>query len=68
MDRDLENQILSYIWSNYNNKTCIFIAHRVNVIEKCNKVIFIKDGEIECVGNHKVLVDSNKAYKELIQI
>jgi len=68
MDRDLENQILSYIWSNYNSKTCIFVAHRVNVIEKCNKVIFIKDGEIECVGNHKVLVDSNKAYKDLIQI
>ena len=45
--------------------TCIVIAHRLNTIINADKIIVLKDGEIEGVGTHKVLLDKCSYYSKL---
>lgn len=45
----------------------IIISHDQEVVKKCDKVLFINDKTIE-VGKHGELMNSNKLYKEIIEI
>ena len=45
----------------------IIISHDVEIVKKCDKVLFINDKTIE-VGKHEDLMNSNKFYKEIIEI
>ena len=45
----------------------IIISHDSEVVKRCDKVLFINDKTIE-VGKHEDLMNSNKLYKEIIEI
>ena len=45
----------------------IIISHDVEIVKKCDKVLFINNKTIE-VGKHEDLMNSNKFYKEIIEI
>lgn len=45
--------------------TRIVIAHRLNTIINADKIVVLKDGKIESVGNHEELVYSSSYYREL---
>lgn len=48
-------------------KGTIIISHDSEVVKRCNKVLFINNKTIE-VSNHQELMDSNKLYREIIEI
>ena len=45
----------------------IIISHDSEVVKKCDKVLFINDKTIE-IGKHEELMDTNKLYKDIIEI
>ena len=45
----------------------IIISHDSEIVKKCDKVLFINNKTIE-VGKHEDLINSNKLYKEIIEI
>ena len=45
----------------------IIISHDLEVVKKCDKVLFINNKTIEA-GKHEDLMNSNKLYKEIIEI
>lgn len=45
----------------------IIISHDVEVVKRCDKVLFINDKTIK-VGNHSNLMQEDKRYKEIIEI
>lgn len=45
--------------------TVIVVVHRLSNITKFNRIIFLKDGEIEAIGKHQELLESSLAYREL---
>ena len=45
----------------------IIISHDVEIVKKCDKVLFINNKTIE-VGKHEDLMNPNKLYKEIIEI
>ena len=45
----------------------IIISHDSEVVKKCDKVLFINNNTIE-VGKHEGLMESNKLYKEMMEI
>lgn len=45
----------------------IIISHDLEVVKRCDKVLFINNKTIE-VGKHEDLMKSNKSYKEIIEI
>jgi ABC-type transport system involved in cytochrome bd biosynthesis fused ATPase/permease subunit len=47
------------------DKTIIIVSHRINLLKKVDKIVFIKNGKIERIGNYSQLKNS-KSFKELI--
>ena len=51
------------------DKIAIIITHRLfNIVENVDYVIFIEDGEIKDIDNHKALMRKNKKYYEMYKI
>lgn len=47
------------------NKTVIIIAHRLITIKNADKIIVLKDGEIECEGTHNELLEKSPTYSHM---
>ena len=47
------------------NCTRILVTHRLNTIEKADKIILLNDGEILASGNHTQLYSENTSYRDL---
>ena len=52
----------------FDGMTAIFISHRLSTTTFCDKIIYIKDGEICEVGTHKELLRMNGEYAKLYNI
>ena len=50
------------------DKSSIFISHRLASTKFCDKVIFLKNGKIIEEGTHEELLKANGEYKELFEI
>lgn len=65
LDYISEKRILENINNYYNEKTIIFIAHRLSTVINCNKIVTIKDGKIAESGTHKELISLNGIYANM---
>ena len=45
----------------------VIISHDIEVVKRCDKVLFINNKTIE-VGKHQDLMQSNELYKEIIEV
>tara|TARA_R110002003_G_scaffold108_8_gene9087 strand:- start:4417 stop:4989 length:573 start_codon:yes stop_codon:yes gene_type:complete len=48
-----------------NGRTTIIIAHRLATVRNADRIIVMKEGAVEEVGHHDVLVHANGVYAEL---
>lgn len=57
------------IYKNFNDltfdKTAIYISHRLSSCKFCDKIIYIKDGEITEKGSHNELIKHNGDYASM---
>lgn len=57
------------IYENFNtlveNKTTLYISHRMSSCKFCNRIIVMEHGEIEEEGSHEELLENKKLYAEL---
>ena len=67
LDNQTEDTIKHTIHAACQNKTGIIIAHRLNTLSDCHKLIVMKDGEIEAQGTHQELVSQDNSYKAMWQ-
>lgn len=63
LDNVSEECILEHLFE--MNTTVIVVAHRLSNIEKFDKIIVLKDGEIEAIGKHSELLNISSSYNEL---
>ncbi len=59
IDQNTEKQIMSEIYK-LKNKTIIMIAHRINTIKDCDKIIILDNGKIIGTGKFNELQKTNK--------
>ncbi|HME53053.1 MAG TPA: ABC transporter ATP-binding protein [Candidatus Lokiarchaeia archaeon] len=45
-------------------RTTIVIAHRLWTIKNANKIVLLKDGQIEAAGTHQELMNASRFYRE----
>ena len=50
------------------NKSSIFISHRLASIKFCNRIVYLKDGEIKSTGSHEELMRNDSDYKDLYNL
>ncbi|TPR37657.1 peptide cleavage/export ABC transporter [Apilactobacillus micheneri] len=64
LDTITEDKIINNILS-LTNKTIIFVAHRLNIAKKVDKIVLLDKGKIVDQGSHKELLQSSDFYAEL---
>ncbi len=50
------------------DKSSIFISHRLASTKFCNKIVYLKDGEIKSTGSHEELMKNDSDYKDLYNL
>ena len=51
-----------------NERMVILIAHRLKTIESCDKIIFLKNGQLSGFDNFENLIKNNEDFKKLTEI
>jgi ATP-binding cassette subfamily B protein len=65
LDPRNENFVQKGISKLIQGKTVIVIAHKLRTIENVDKIVVLKDGEVEEMGKHEELMGNNGLYKKL---
>lgn len=65
LDTKSEKKITEALENISKDKITFIIAHRLNTIEHVDKIIVLKDGQIECIGTNSELLKNCEEYKHL---
>lgn len=65
LDAQSEKHITAALENIYGQQTTIIIAHKLHTIEKADKIIILKDGEISEIGSHKELIKKDGYYRQI---
>lgn len=68
VDPENEKQLLMALKSLLKDKTTIIIAHKLSTVKNADQIIVLKNGAIEQIGTHDVLVSEQGIYKDFIEI
>ena len=66
LDVENENLIQEALSELIKDKTVIAIAHRLRTIRNADKIVLLKEGKIEAVGNDEQLCKKSKYYKDML--
>ena len=67
VDTENENEIKHSLSVLLKNRTSITIAHRLNTIEDCDRILVLRHGRIVEEGTHHQLFEKDGYYKKLVQ-
>lgn len=65
LDSTTEAEILNALKSLANNRTSIFIAHRLTTAMQCDEIIVLENGKVVEQGAHEVLLSKAGRYAQL---
>ncbi|WP_339223015.1 ABC transporter ATP-binding protein [Paenibacillus sp. FSL H8-0332] len=65
LDSKSEIDIYNHLFNVIENKTIIFVSHRIAAARNADKIIMIKDGVILEEGNHEALLNARGEYYKL---
>lgn len=67
VDTKTDRLIRKALKNDLPNMTKIVIAQRINSIEEADQIIVLDNGQINGIGTHKQLLESNEIYREVYQ-
>ncbi|MFN5324535.1 MAG: ABC transporter ATP-binding protein [Bacteroidota bacterium] len=65
VDTVTEELILSAFSSQLENKTCVFISHRISTVKSANEILVLHDGKLFERGSHAELLAKKGVYSEM---
>ena len=68
VDVKTEKVILENLRRERAGKTTILIAHRISTVEAMDKIIFVDDGRVVAVGDHKTLYATCPDYRRMVEL
>lgn len=68
LDVQIEHEITEMLTNVSRKKTIIAIAHRLSTLKACNKLIYIKDGEIVDIGTFASLSEKYPDFSSLVKL
>lgn len=67
IDANTEHEILGFLNKTLENKTSIFITHRISSLLEFDKILVLENGEIAEIGNHSSLINSGGYYSQIVK-
>ncbi|MBQ3311908.1 ABC transporter ATP-binding protein [bacterium] len=68
LDVETEHEIINMLMGIKGKKTIIAIAHRLITLKKCDRIIYLKEGEIVDIGRFEELSSTYKDFERLINL
>ena len=68
LDVQVEHEITDMLVQISKSKTILAIAHRLSTLKSCNKLIYMKDGEIVDVGTFEELSGRYAEFEKLVKL
>lgn len=68
LDYESEAAIMRQLPEIIRNRTVICIAHRLNTLRQCHRILVIKEGQVLEQGSHQALLDQAGVYARLWQL
>ena len=68
LDAFVEDQIYQSFAEMTAGKTAVFISHRLASTKFCDKIIMLREGRVEGIGNHRELMETCPLYAELYRM
>jgi len=68
LDPIAENQIYMQYRNMTEQKTSLFISHRLASTQFCDRILYLKEGRITEEGTHRELVTAGREYSELFEM
>lgn len=65
VDTDTDHRIQLALKEKLGGMTTIIIAQRVASVKEADRIIIMKEGRIEDIGNHDELIERNEVYRDL---
>ena len=68
LDVNTENFVMENVINKKGEKTIIAIAHRLQTLKKCNRIIFLENGKIKDIGTFDELRNNNPEIDKMLKI
>lgn len=68
VDTETDMMIREALKKNTHKQTTLIITHRITTAKEADKIIVLKDGQIEAIGTHESLIQQDGLYLKLWQI
>lgn len=68
LDVQVENEITQMLTGISSSKTIIAIAHRLSTLKACNKLLYIRDGQLIDVGSFEELASKYEDFANLVKL
>ena len=68
VDTKTEEEIITNLQKVRQNKTTIFIAHRISTVKRLDKIILLDKGHVIGFGSHLELLKNNPVYQEMVRL
>lgn len=68
LDNETEHQITGTINSLKGDMTLIVVAHRLSTVRDADRIIFMRDGQVEASGSFEELQERSKHFARLVEL
>jgi ATP-binding cassette subfamily C protein len=68
LDNRTEKEIMADVYTMHGDRTIIMIAHRLDTIRNCDRIIVLERGRIAGEGTFDDLMEGNRAFQEISQV
>lgn len=68
LDSENENLVQIALASLMQGRTTLIIAHRLSTVMNADRIVLMKNGEIEAIGKHAELLKKSKHYANLVAL
>ena len=67
LDAYSEDELIRTFNKTLLDKTVVYISHRLSIAKYADKVIFIDENKISGMDSHKILMETNKEYRNMYE-
>ena len=67
LDNKTESMIMDAIANLKKDRTLIMVAHRLSTVKDCDRLYYLREGEIEKSGTYAELIEGSPSFREMVK-